>query len=380
MRAKSLALLVLALGCGLVASIGITQVMSNKDDTGAPAADEQTVFVTKEQVPAKVPLTADVLRLENWPKDKVPEGALTKIEDIEGRLTKTTLVAGLPVVESNVFKKGEGGTPFDELPPGYRALPVRVDIVTGGSNMIKPRDRVDLLWHVIRNPAKGIPETRMLSLLQDVRVFAVNDVVDVSTEDGQRTSIKAATVSLVVTPQQAMKVSLASEEGKLRLVPRSPMDNQSADYTPISVGDLLGDGTEMADRTADTRPVEPPVDGGLLDLIKRQAQKVAEPVLTQPHIDIAEPEPAKETWKIRLVMGPSVRDMELVADAEDPNTSGKYWRLKEAGFDAGFATASDPAPGAIGPFAPAETGEEQGLEEEGTQATGETEEEMGSDS
>jgi len=103
MRAKSLALLVLALGCGLVASIGITQVMSNKEDPVAPAEDEQTVFVTKED-----PLTADVLRLENWPVDKVPEGALTRIEDIEGRLTKMPLVAGLPVVESNLFAKGEG--------------------------------------------------------------------------------------------------------------------------------------------------------------------------------------------------------------------------------------------------------------------------------
>jgi len=380
MRAKSLALLVLALGCGLVASIGITQVMSNKDDTVAPAADEQTVFVTKQQVPAGTPLTAEVLRLENWPVDKVPEGVLTKIEDIEGRLTKMTLVAGLPVVDSNLFGQGEGSTPFIDIPPGYRALSVRVDIVTGGANMIKPHDRVDLFWHVTRNPAKGIPDTRMVALLQGVKVFAVNDVSDVSTEDDRRPSIKAATVSLLVTPEQAMKVALASEEGTLRLVPRNPIDKEAAEYAAMSLADLLGDGTEAADRNADTPQEEPLVDGGLLDLIKRQARKAVEPVLAQPNIDITEPEPAKETWKIRLVMGPTIQDMELVADEADPGEGGKYWRLKEAGFDAGFATASDPGSSVTNPLAPPEPGAEQGPEEEGTEGKEGSEEEMGSDS
>jgi len=384
MRAKSLALLVLALGCGLVASIGITQVMSNKEDPVAPAEDEQTVFVTKEAVPAGDPLTADVLRLENWPVDKVPEGALTRIEDIEGRLTKMPLVAGLPVVESNLFAKGEGATKFVAIPKGYRALPVRVDVVTGGSNMIKPHDRVDLLLHVIRNPAKGIPETRMLCLLQNVKVFAVNDVVDVSTEDGRRTSIKAATVSLVVTPQQAMKVSLAAEEGKLRLVPRSPIDDEAAEYASMTLNDILGEGPEAVDRSMDTPQESPPVEGGLLDLIRQQAQRAVEPVLAQPNIDITEPEPPKETWQIRLVMGPEIRDMELVADEEDPGTGGKYWRLKEASFDAGFATAGDPGSGPANALVPPETGAEQGVAGEGADGEENAEEmppeEMESDS
>jgi len=225
--------------------------------------------------------------------------------------------------------------------------------------MIKPHDRVDLLLHVIRNPAKGIPETRMLCLLQNVKVFAVNDVVDVSTEDGRRTSIKAATVSLVVTPQQAMKVSLAAEEGKLRLVPRSPIDDEAAEYASMTLNDILGEGPEAVDRSMDTPQESPPVEGGLLDLIRQQAQRAVEP-------------------------GPEIRDMELVADEEDPGTGGKYWRLKEASFDAGFATAGDPGSGPANALVPPETGAEQGVAGEGADGEENAEEmppeEMESDS
>ena len=74
MRAKSFALLVLALGCGLVASIGITQVMS-KEDAGpvAAAGEADTVFVAIEDIGLGDILEPNMLRLEQWPKDKVPE-------------------------------------------------------------------------------------------------------------------------------------------------------------------------------------------------------------------------------------------------------------------------------------------------------------------
>ena len=54
-------------------------------------------------------LTSQVLRLEQWPKDKVPVGALTKIEDIEGRRARTKLYAGEPILENKLFPKGHTG-------------------------------------------------------------------------------------------------------------------------------------------------------------------------------------------------------------------------------------------------------------------------------
>jgi pilus assembly protein CpaB len=116
MRGKSLALLGLALGCGLVASIGITQVMAKRG--GDPVSDDTvTIFTVTKDVELGKFLSADELRLEQWPKDKVPGGALTRMEDVEGRRTKTRLFAGEPILENKLFRKGDAYAGPDALVP-----------------------------------------------------------------------------------------------------------------------------------------------------------------------------------------------------------------------------------------------------------------------
>ncbi len=106
MRAKSMALLMLALGCGLVASIGITQVMAKRNAEPASTAETQPIFIAASDIPLGDRLSAEVLKLEAWPKDKVPLGAVSKIEDIDGCRTRAKLYAGEPILEKKLFGKG----------------------------------------------------------------------------------------------------------------------------------------------------------------------------------------------------------------------------------------------------------------------------------
>ena len=107
MRPKSLALLLLALGCGLVASIGITEVMAkrNAEPTG-PTGETEPIFVAIADIALGDTITAQVLKLEQWPKDKVPAGAISRIEDVEGRRARTKLFAGEPILEHKLLGKG----------------------------------------------------------------------------------------------------------------------------------------------------------------------------------------------------------------------------------------------------------------------------------
>ena len=169
MRGKSLALLGLALGCGLVASIGITQVMAKRG--GDPVSDDtETIFVATKDVELGKFLTADVLRLEQWPKDKVPAGALTRMEDVEGRRTKTRLFAGEPILENKLFRKGDANTGPDSLvPKGYRAVSVKVDLSSGNAGMLLPGARVDVLVYLTRNNSKDVPETTVRTICRTSR-------------------------------------------------------------------------------------------------------------------------------------------------------------------------------------------------------------------
>ncbi len=106
MRGKSLALLILALGCGLVASLGITQVLAKRGDQAAPV-DTAPVFVAKADIPQGTLAAGDLIKLEQWPKDKVPPGALCKPEEIDNRRAKLMIYAGQPILEPMLLHTGE---------------------------------------------------------------------------------------------------------------------------------------------------------------------------------------------------------------------------------------------------------------------------------
>ncbi len=335
MRAKSFALLILALGCGLVASIGITQVLSKKDaGPAALSADEASVFIVREDIDFAEPLTAQVLKIEPWPKDKIPAGALTKIEDIEGRRTRTKLYAGEPILENKLFPKGkDGGGVSIRIPPGYRAVPVGVDVVSGGAGMILPGDRVDVTVYVKRNPVQGILQTGIQDVLQDIKVFAVGSVVDIESDgtDGQR--ITAKTISLLVTPTQAKMLMLASELGSLRLVMRGddPDPDNITDARMLTFADLFRQGADVGDRNAEQQitPGEstPKSTGGsFLGMLRERAMALTSSVTAQPNRGNT----VRHT--MRVVHGEIIEDvtLEIQENLLASRTGFQRWRVTDA--------------------------------------------------
>ena len=243
MRAKSIVLLVLALGCGLVAAIGITQVLAKREgDPAVAPGDTETIFVAMKEISVGEPLTPQDVRLEQWPKNRTPPGALTRIEDVEGRRTKGLIIPGEPILEKKLFGKGDKNQGASVLiPKGYRVYSVRVDDVSGGGALVQPGDRVDLLLFLAKNLAKGIHKTTTRTILQDIKVFAVNDEYQLSSRDQTTKKVVARSIRLLVTPAQAEVVGLADELGKIRLVLRSPMDDEHAQPPSASPEDLLGE-------------------------------------------------------------------------------------------------------------------------------------------
>ena len=98
MRPKSMILIVIALGCGLIASIGISQVMESRVTDGPVETPMEEIFVATADIPLGQILAEEMVRLEEWPQDKVPEGAVRTMEDIDGRRTLTRLYPGEPIL------------------------------------------------------------------------------------------------------------------------------------------------------------------------------------------------------------------------------------------------------------------------------------------
>ncbi len=286
----------LALGCGLVASIGITQVMARRDKEPAGPSDQtQPVFVAMTDVGMGDMLTSQDLTLEQWPKGKAPSGTISRLEDIEGRRARTKLYAGEPILDKKLLGKGaseQGATAL--IPKGYRVVPVKVDLVSGGSSLILPGDRVDVMVHFLKDRRRDIQETVTKTILQDIKVFAVNDVLglDGDTETGK--SIVAKTISLLVTPKQAAKVTLACQLGKIQLVMRSPEDDEQVPDVQATPSELFGK-AEKSQRDKESLMEDPETDKpkkSFLDFLDSMKNKLA--------AGAEQPKP-RETWTMQML-------------------------------------------------------------------------------
>jgi len=225
MRMKSLILIFIALGCGLVASIGISQVMDRGGSGGSMEMEQILVALADIDISAR--LDDKNVKLEDWPKNKVPEGAIRRLDDIKDKFALTRFVKGEPIHTSKITDNPSSTAV--KIPPGYRAMPVKVDEDTV-MKAIAPGDRVDVMVFLKKDLNQGIPETTAVTILKNVRVFAVNTNTDRSGSEGSgKEATMFRTVSLLLKPDQSRELAIGARIGKIVLTLRSPEDDDSTE-------------------------------------------------------------------------------------------------------------------------------------------------------
>ena len=246
MRAKSMVLILVALGCGLVATIGVSQVM--KENSQADAAPMGPIVVSITDLDQNVPIPLEGVKVEQWPLDRIPPGAVTTLEEVEGKYTKQRMFNGEPLLQRKLSDKDNDNESLN-IPPGFRVAAVKVNEESAVANLINPGDHVDVIAFIkTRGAGEGV---RSKTILRDIRVFAVNAETsraqDIGEEGGR---IDAKTVSLLVKPKQVQMLVLAEQLGKLELSLRHP-DEEVADSSEetTTVDDLLGDGSSNGTST-----------------------------------------------------------------------------------------------------------------------------------
>ena len=240
MRPKSLVLLALALGCGLIASIGISQVLENNNK---PAQVETApIYVAQQNINVNDPITDKMVVLEEWPKDKVPAGAISKWEDVEERRPRSNIYQGEPLLDSKLLAKGQMSDPTQGIPQGMRLKTLSVDATKSAAGLLSPGDRVDIQIYVPKNDSQGIDKPFTKIILQNIRVYAVDQTTDKSIDGGEARNV-AKTVSLIVTPKEANRITLAENMGTVTLIPRNRDDESVVDDFEQDVEELFNPGS-----------------------------------------------------------------------------------------------------------------------------------------
>jgi len=301
MKTQTLLLLIVAGGCGLVATLGVKHVM-NKN--GEDASRRIQVLQAATDIKIGDPLNELNTQFVTVTPESSPEGAVTDLVQIAERSLKLPASAGDWITVKKLSEPGEYGA-VTIIPEGMQVCTIPVDATTSHSGMLKAGNRVDLIlsYDDINDFGKKVKKVKRL--LQYIEVFAVDDkTYGITAADGE--SHKANNVSLLVNPDQGMHLEMARSKGKLSTLLRGNGDSGEIVNDDMTEHDLNGSGPGV-----DTRST---IDTKLAD------SKEPTNNWTDLHVDplvVEEPVP-ENIWTIAIWEGSDVRLEEVNLDSDLP--------------------------------------------------------------
>ena len=295
MRMKSLILIFIALGCGLVSSIGISQVMDRGGSGGSLEVEQILVALNDIDIGSK--LDATNVKLEDWPKAKVPEGAIRRLDDVKEKFANSRFFKGEPLHISKVTD--QLGNIATKVPQGYRAMPVKVDEDTV-MKAISPGDRVDVMVFLRKN-LPDIPDTGAFTILRNVRVFAINSNTERAT-DGKSEANNFRTVSLLVKPEHSRELVIAGQLGKIMLTLRRPDEVDEDDGESVTPLDEILSGKSKSASDTNGSPPTNSQGPGFIGFVKNTGA-VTTPAATQAAPAVG----AEPKWRM-VVLGPAATE------------------------------------------------------------------------
>ena len=233
-RTNLIVLIVAILMGGIAAYMARNFIAAQNVQTASP---QMTMVVASSHLAFGTALTSDNTAEISWSAGRLPEGAYATKEELlkDGkRAVLSSVGRDEPILRSKITGPGQRASLSALLDEGKRAVTVRVDDVRGVAGFVLPGDRVDVvLIRTVPRPS-GPAESISDVLLQHVKVLAVDQLLN----ERQEAPTVAKAVTLEVETDQAQKVLLATNIGKLSLILRQAGERDAATVRRVTEGDL----------------------------------------------------------------------------------------------------------------------------------------------
>lgn len=248
MNKRLLSVLAFALAVSVLASFVLYRLISTKLTASAKPSSVQLVVANHDLAVGTLLKDSDV-KVIDWYGPQ-PKGSIPKADAAVGRGVVVSMNEGEPIVETRLAAKGAGAGLAATIPPGMRAVAVRVNDVVGVAGFVVPGMRVDLL--IAGTPPGGTALGPMeKTLLQNIEVLSAGQNIQ---KDAEGKPVNVPVVNLLVTPEQAEILSLASNETRIQLVLRNPMDNDTVKTPGTAVANLFGGPVSPQPKAAKPKP------------------------------------------------------------------------------------------------------------------------------
>ncbi|MGI9519940.1 MAG: Flp pilus assembly protein CpaB [Pirellulaceae bacterium] len=233
MKSKSIFLIAVSLGFGLVAAIGITQVMGRSNKAAdTPEVAKLPVLVAMEDLDINTELTPEMFSEEQWPAEMVPEGIVANFEEIKGKAVTARVGKKGTVFLSSLIDVTKLRDKM--IPAGYKVIGIKMGADDHLYGLLEPGDLVDIIG-VFRGSRGGGSTSR--TFLRAIRVWSIAAKTKKDVE--QNPTAKGSTViGLLVTEKQSEQIVLGQRIAELKLAMRS---QEEADAANFSAGTGFGD-------------------------------------------------------------------------------------------------------------------------------------------
>ena len=252
--ARSVIVILLAIVCGVCAAIGVHQMAKPPK---AAALQTTTVFVAAKSIRRGAVIKDEEVKATQWPSEFLPANIVMERSGIVGSSATAAITADEPFFQAKVAQTRTGGFASNIIPKGKRAC----TILTKGpsasvAGFVRPGDRVDVLVNTrgIANDQSGGGAS--VTLVHAVEILAIDDIMDVEAST-MKMWIKEglSSVTLLVSPEQALQLSLGQANGTLSLALRNGDDLALTVTPPVTmkmIRDLQAPPPELPAELAET--------------------------------------------------------------------------------------------------------------------------------
>jgi pilus assembly protein CpaB len=223
------------------------------------------IVVAAQPLQVGTRVDASNLRLIPWPSGEPVAGMFTRISDCANRAVITPLAENEPILESKLAATQSGAGLPATIPEGMRGLSVAVNDVVGVAGFVIPGTMVDVLvTGRLADSGHGGEQNITRTILENVKVLAAGQKIE---QDREGKPQNVPVVTLLVTPDDAARLTMASTEGKIQLSLRNTVDTRLLMPASVLQDSLFSGGAPALKRPTAAKYVPPPPSPYVVEVI-----------------------------------------------------------------------------------------------------------------